>query len=296
MRRLSFNVNLNQLKQAKQDIVPTLFTEHQFKLINKKFRNQPLSPSERNEFSRSISKKIKAIYAILEKETGGIYVSGKEKMIPSRLHLAEKYLKRFSRKFKDKHVIISGSFLYSQKYNDIDVFVIYKYDKEDYVEGKFHINYLPEAAYHSLFFASLSKLCVSNQKLLAYSVTEKVNLDTLISLYQELFNDLGRRFAGVKKTLREFLLQAAYLGKSSLPDSFELKQQVESILKLKHPSEIIKKFFVQAVVLGIKTQKALPEAKEMISSYKELIDEYPQHKAYYLDLISAFQEVVSIGS
>lgn len=296
MRRLSFSVNLDQLKQAKPDIVPALFTEHQFDLINKKFKNQSLSLSERNEFSRSISKKMKAIYAILEKETGGIYVSGKEKMIPSRLNLATKYLKRFSRKFKDKHVLISGSFLYNTTYNDIDVFVISKYDKEDYVEGKFHINYLPETAHHSLFFACLGKLCVSNKQLSSYPITEKVNLDTLISLYQELFNDLDRKFVGVKKNMREFLLQAAYLGKSPLPDSFELKQQVESILRLKHPSEIIKKLFVQAVVLGIKNKKAIPEAKEIISSYEELIDEYPQHKAYYLDLISAFQEVVSIGS
>lgn len=296
MRKLSFSVNLNQLKQVKKDIVPALFTEHQFELISKKFRNQKLSNSERNEFSRSISKKMKAIYSILEKETSGIHVCGKEKVILSRLNLAEKYLKRFSRKFKDKHVLISGSFLYNIKYNDIDVFVISKYDKDDYVEGKFHINYLPLEAYGSLFFASLRNLCVSNQKLSPRKITETVNLDTLISLYQELFNDLDRKFAGVKKTLREFLLQVAYLGKSPLPDSFELKQQVESILKLKHPSEMIKKFFVQAAVLGVQNKKSIIEAREMISSYKELIDEYPQHKAYYLDLISAFQEVVSIGS
>ncbi|MBI4981346.1 hypothetical protein HZC30_07385 [Candidatus Woesearchaeota archaeon] len=296
MRKLSFSVNLNQLKRVKQDIIPALFTEHQFSLIKKRFQNQLLSPSERNEFSRSISKKMKAIYAIMEKETGGIYVYGTEKIIFSRLNLAEKYLKQFSRKFKDKHILISGSFLYSQKYNDIDVFVISKYNKEDHVEGKFHINYLPETAYYSLFFASLSKLCVSNQKLTSYKVTEKVNLDTFISLYQELFNDLDRKFAGIKKTMREFLLEAAFLAKSPLPDSFELKQQAESILSLKHPSEIIKKLFVQTVVLGIRNKKALPEAKEMISSYEELIDEFPQHKAYYLDLISAFKEVVSIGS
>lgn len=296
MRRLSFSVNLHQLKRAKQDVVPTLFTEHQFRLINKKFKNKPLSLSERNEFSRSISKKMKAIYAILEKETEGIYLYGKEKIIPARLNLAEKYLKQFSRKFKNKHVLISGSFLHNQKYKDIDLFVISKYDKEDYIDGKFHINYLPSEAYGSLFFASLSKLCLSNQKLTSLKVTEKVNLDTFISLYQELFNDLDRKFAGIRKTMREFLLQTAFLGKSPLPDSAELKQQVKSILSLKHPLEIIKKLFVQAIVLGVKSEKSIPEAKEMISSYDELISEYPQHKAYYLDLISAFKEVVSIGS
>ena len=120
MRKLEYGINLEHFKKIKQDIVPTLFTEHQFQLIKKKFTNKPMTQSEKNEFSRTISKKMKAIYKILNKDNIFIYGNIKEE----KLKIAKTYLKKFSRKFKNKHVIISGSFLYKEKYNDIDIFVI----------------------------------------------------------------------------------------------------------------------------------------------------------------------------
>ena len=146
----------------------------------------------------------------------------------------------------------------------------------------------------SLFFASLRRLCLTNKKLTTPKIKENVNLDTFISLYQELFNDLDRKFKGVKKTLREFLLQASFLSQEPIPDSVELRKQVDSILKLKKPEEIIKKIFVKTIVINTKPKKAIQLMKKMIDSYQDLINEYHQHKSYYLDLIQAFKEVISI--
>src|SRR3989338_1065479 len=142
MRKLNYQLNLEHLQKIKQDIVPVLFTKHQFGLIEKKLKNRPITTSEKNEFSRTISRKMKAVYALMDQQERDIYVYGKQKVTPSRLTLSKKYLKIFTRKFKNKHVLISGSFLHSKIFNDIDVFIFSKYEKEDYKLGKFHINYL----------------------------------------------------------------------------------------------------------------------------------------------------------
>lgn len=295
MRRLNYEINLEHFKSIKKEIVPTIFTQHQFKLIEKRLTGRRMTQSEKNEFSRTVSRKMKAINKILERETD-IFIYGKEKIKQARIKKAIVYLKKLERKFKNNYIFISGSFLYSSKFNDIDVFVISKYDKEDYKLGKFHINYLTEDMYNSLFFESLRKLCISNMEMAKKEIKEKVSLDTLISLYQEVFNDLDKGFEGIKKTLREFLLQAAFIERMPIPDSKELKQQVSSVLKLKNPKEAIKKVFIKSVIMGIQPKKAVKAMNIMIESYKDLMREYKQHKTYYLDLISSFKEVISIES
>lgn len=295
MRKLNWTMSLNQLRSVKNEVVPALFTKHQFHLIEDKLSGKELTPTERSEFSRSISRKMKAVYALLEKETDSVFISSREKIKPERLALAIRYLKEFSRTFKNKHVFLTGSFLYQEKYHDIDIFVVSKYEKDDYLKGTFHINYLTKEAYHSLFFASARQLCISNRKIPAYDIKEMITLDTLISLYQELFNDLDRHFAGVKKTLREFLLQAAYLSQLPIPDSAQLNLQIEKITTAAKSKEIIKKIFVQSTLLSAEPKKAIPAMKIMISSYHNLMKEYHQHKKYYKDLVTAFQEVVTVA-
>lgn len=291
MRKLSFTLNVEHLRRIKPEIVPALFTEHQFRLLEKRFLQKRMSSSEKNEFSRAISRKMKAIYMLLGKEPQGIFAYGKERIRPGRLKKATHHLHLFSRIHKGKHVLITGSFLYKEKYNDIDVFVVTKYDKEDYQAGDVHVNYLKEDVYGSLFWESIGKLCISNRPMGQEQATEKADGEKIISLYQELFNDIDKKFLGVKKTLREFLLQAASLSKSPLPASDELAGQVDAILRSKNPKKIVQKIFVHAIVIGIPPKRALREMQDMISSYKETIKEYRQHKAYYLDLIHAFEEV-----
>ena len=294
MRKLNYSINLGHFNEIKKDIVPVLFTKHQFDLINKKFSNRRMNDSEKNEFSRVISKKMEAINKVFKKEDAFVY--GKEKIKQDRLKQAYKYLNKFSRKFRNKHIIITGSFLYSQNYNDIDIFVISKYEKEDYNIGRFHINYFTEDIYNSLFFRSINKLCISNKEMNQYPLKEKVNIDTLISIYQELFNDLDKNFKGVKSTLREFLLQASFISNSLILDSLDLKHEVDNILKLKKPKEIIKNIFINTVLTGVNRKKALNAMENMIYSYDELIKEYKQHKNYYIDIMDAFNRVISIES
>lgn len=289
-------MDIHRLSAEKKNIVPVLFTEHQFQLIQKKFSKKVLSASERNEFSRVVSRKMCAVYALVGKEYASIFVSGAEKIIPERLVVAKKYLSDFSRKFKGHHMFITGSFLYSKKYNDIDVFVVGILEKDDQFVDGFHITFLTEDVYNSLFFASVKKMCVSNREMESFELKEKVNLDKFISLYQELFNDLENNFEGVKKIMREFLLQSSFLAHDSLPTSFDLRTQIDSLLSTKNPKEAVKKIFVRAIILGIQPAHALRVMKHMISLYKNMIQQYAKYKNYYKDLMSAFEEVISVES
>ena len=237
-----------------------------------------------------------AINKIMGRETGSVFVYGNENIKKDRLKPAICCLKRFCRKFKNKHIFITGSFLYKERYKDIDLFVVSKYDKEDYHDKEFHINYVDEEVYSSLFFASAKRLCVSNRKITEKEIKEKPDLDIFISLYQELFNEFDRKFKGVRSTLREFLIYAAFIAESPIPNSLELSRQSDKIMKSRQPKELIKKIFVQSIILGTEPKKAARAMKEMMSSYKDIMNEYKQHKKYYLDLIEAFKEVISFES
>ncbi len=296
MRKLTYSIDIEHFRSIKNSLIPALFTEHQFNLIEKKFSGKLMTPTEKNEFSRTISKKMNAINKIIMKETGNVFVYGKEKMMEGRLKLAASYLRKFSRKFKNKQVFITGSFLYMEKYNDIDVFVVSKYDKEDCKDGEFHINYVDEQVYQSLFFASAGKLCISNRSIYAVEMKKKPDIDVFISLYQELFNELDRGFKGVRSTLREFLVYASFISNQAIPDSIELRQQTDLILKSKKTMKLIKKMFVHSVIFGIAPKKAVRAMQDMISSYKDIMKEYKPHKKYYLNLIEAFKEVISFES
>jgi len=296
MRKLAYSMDLAHLRQIKNDIVPALFTSHQFDLIIKKFSGKEMTPSEKNEFSRTISKKMKGILQLVNKQSNGIFIYGKERMIPERLQQASIYLKRFSRQFKNKHIILTGSFLYSKSYNDIDIFIVSKYEKEERSEGKFHINHLTEDVYTSLFFKSITKLCISNREIIKYPIKEEASLDNFISLYQELFNDLDKNFKGIRSTLREFLLQASFIANATVPDSLDLRNEANSIINLKNPKEIIKNIFINAVLIGVRKEKALSAMKQMLVSYQEVIKEYKQHAPYYLEVMDAFKRVISLES
>jgi len=296
MRKLEFSLDPEYIAEIKSDIVPAIFTEKQFNLIIKRFSGKKLSQGERNNFSRYVSKKMKAIYKIAKKDIKKMFVYGNEHILKERKELALKYLKKYSRKFKNKHVLITGSFLYKKEYKDIDIFVIAKYEKDDYKEKKFHINYFDEELYSSLFFRSISKLCISNKKIGEHKLNEEVNINTLISLYQEILNDLKTRRIADKIILRDFIIQSYYLRNSIIIDSYNLNLEVSRILNLKSIKETIKSILIDAIIIGVEKKESIKAMKKTISSYEELMKEYRQHKEYYLDLIEPFKKVIMLES
>ena len=158
-----------------------------------------------------------------------------------------------------------------------------------------HISHIKPEVYDSLFIQSVKGLCLSNKEMANYELKEKINLDTFISLYQELCNDFSNKY-NPESTLRKFLLQSAFISHKTIPDSFELKTQINSILGLKKPIEVVKLIFVNSVVIGVNHKQSVPVMKGMIDSYVGLSKQYKQHKAYFNGVMGAFKEVIKIES
>src|SRR3989344_1946061 len=87
-----------------------------------------------------------------------IYNPHNQKLVKERIKQAEEILNQISA----KHCFITGSFLYKEKYNDIDVFVVSRSKKEIKIKSKkvkvtvIDFNYL-----YSLFYHSVSKSCIA---------------------------------------------------------------------------------------------------------------------------------------
>lgn len=284
--------NVGQLKENRALLVPSIFTERQFVLLQKRLQQKALTPTERAYFSRTITKKIRAMEC-LSKEKEPMLVYGENEMLSERKKRAIKILKRIERNHKNQKILISGSFLYSQKYQDIDIFILSKYQKEDYRDGKLHFNYLSPEAAESLLFHSLGKICISNFSLDFLPIKEKIDLNLLISKYQEVIKDCAdKNSSWLKIDLRDFILFCYYAGSKVVLSSKELKQISESLAKKKKISFLLKNLFIQTLLQGFNKKTLFPLSLRMLKSYRELKKEYKQPE-YYNFLMQSFKEVLA---
>ena len=180
MRKLENYIKLENLENSKKYLVPYIFTENYYNILKARLKGKKLSENETYYYSHFIKKKLKAIIELMELDT---IFNGNEFVRKDRLNKSMSLLKKYSRKHKGMKTLISGSFLYNKKYNDIDVFVISKYDKEDYKEGNVHINYLPENVEKTLFFQSINSISVSNFKS-ENKVEENFKVADILHLYE----------------------------------------------------------------------------------------------------------------
>ncbi len=290
---VKYSFATKEIKFLREEAVPYVFTSHQMDLIEKKAKGAYFQASEKVEFSRSISKKLR-ILSHFHHENNNLYVYGEEKTLAVRKKLAITYLKKFARRFRGKHIIIGGSFLYTTMFNDIDIFVVSKYEKEDHKEGKFHITFLKPSVYSSLLFASLAKLCVSNQKIELNQSSLSPNPDAFIALYQELCFDLDKHPHSVKSTLRDFLLHAALVSARPIPDSRELHKTINTILHA-DAKMFTRYIFVQSILLHPNVQQTQKTMRDLINSYTDLALQYPAYVVHYNYMIDTLREVLNIG-
>ncbi len=291
MSKLIIPWNTGQLKENRPLLVPSIFTERQFALLEKKLRQKSMTPTERAYFSRTITKKIKAIGLCRKKERAFVY--GENEIIPERKERAVKLLKQIERSHRGQRILISGSFLYNKRYNDIDVFILSKYQKEDYRDGELHFNYLSPEAVESLLFHSLGKICITNFSLDFLPVKEKIDLNLLVSKYQEVIKDyMEKNSSWLKINLRDFILFCYYAGSGVVLNSKELKQISEGLARKKKLSFLLKNIFVQAILQGFHKKTVFPLSLKMLKSYRELKKEY-KHPEYYNFLMQSFKEVLA---
>lgn len=175
---------LKRVLQSKSKFVPLIFTEKQFSVMQKYFDGKKLSNSEKKALYTSINKKLHALDIFSrEQDNKNYFMNNPDKIINSRIEEAKKILDEYSN--KHKKVFISGSFLFSKDFNDIDIFIICERGYKEKFEDNQHFIFLTEKKLADPIFQSASMISVSNFIIPRKINKKKPKLSELMSLYHE---------------------------------------------------------------------------------------------------------------
>ncbi len=136
--------------------------------------------------------------------------------LPERIKAAQEILESLP----VKYAFITGSFLYSKKYNDIDVFILSRTKK--HLPKNLKITFLDFNDLSSLLYHSLSKSCV------AKSILPTKPLKVTLSDYWQVLNETIPTILNTKekKDLRNLFLYSEYFRSSEILDSYQLQQKI----------------------------------------------------------------------
>lgn len=190
-----------------------------------------------------------------------IYNPHNEPLLRERIKEAEELLA----KIPAKYCFITGSFLYKERYRDIDVFVVSRSKKEIKLKNKkAKITMIDFNALYSLFYHSISKSCVARTFLPRRPL--KVTLSDYWHVINEAIPTLLNQKDKFHKNVRFLILYTEYFKTGEILDTFQLnekinyfkgynevmeyiKQELPAIIsKRAKPSYIKRFFYTQAAV------------------------------------------------
>ncbi len=152
-----------------------------------------------------------------------IYNLHSDCIIANRIERAERILKSIPQ----KHCFVTGSFLYKEKYNDIDIFVITRSKKNIVVdEEKANVTLIDFNDLHSLFYHSISKSCIAKNILPAKPL--KVTMSDYWDVINEAVPTLLNQKQKYHKTVRFLVLYTEYLRTGNILDTLQLDMRIAS--------------------------------------------------------------------
>ncbi len=282
-------INWEQIRRNELLLKTHIFTARQLQVLKKKLQNLKLDSTEKTYYYKFIKPKLKAILSTCNIQEFNI--KGREFILEERIESAIKIIKLLQKKHKNQKIIISGSFLFNKTYQDIDVFIISKYKKEDYHWKKVHITFLNETALDSLFFASLSQISISNFKFDS-KIEFKIRLKEILTSFELLINQILQK-EDIERSLRDLLLQIEYFNKKIILNPqqlYHLKQKFNTKNKLK----LISRYLIEALILN-NSQELILELNKNIKDYEKLSQEYKNAENLGL-YIKTYQEVLDFAN
>jgi len=174
------SIKLSNLENAKSKLIPHIMSENYYNILERKIKGEKLNSNEKYYFNHYIKRKIEAIELITGTEP--IFIKGKENIL--RLNESKKILKKMSAKYRHKKIMIAGSYLYNKTYQDIDIFIESRYEKEDVKIGKYHITFIKPEIEKTIFFESTKKISVSNHH---FENKEKIKYEKTIEEYFQTY-------------------------------------------------------------------------------------------------------------
>ena len=259
MGKIENLITASSLERAKDFLVPYIFTKNYYSILKKKLEENRLSENEKYYYNHFIKKKIQGMAELFEIDT---IANGKPFIRKDRLQKAISIIKKYSRKHKNMKLLISGSFLFSSKYHDIDLFAISKYKKEDYKEGEIHVNYLPANIEKTLFFKSIYSVSVANFKSDA-QIDDKFNPHDVLHVYEivVLLMMQGDKYV---QELRDLVLQLEYLSNKVILNTIQLKTITDKITRTKNSVQAISKYLTAKIISSYKRTVLIKTLKQFI--------------------------------
>lgn len=180
-----------------------------------------------------------------------IYNPHNEKILKGRIEQAEALLNQIPAKY----CFITGSFLYKEKYNDIDIFVISRTKKElKFRDKKVKITILDFNDLYSLFYHSTSKSCI------AKNILPQRPLKATISDYWHVINEAVPVLLNEKnkfhKNVRFLILYTEYFKTKEVLDTFQLTQIINQFKTYKEILQYIKNEIIKIIIQNIKPSYA----------------------------------------
>ena len=223
-------MNKNLLKivlENKGNFVPWIFTEKQYSTLNKYNKNFTLTNAEKKSLYTSIKKKMEALNVFdKEQKDNEYYISGYKDILPKRLLEAKKLIGIYSKKY-DK-VFVSGSFLFSKEFNDIDIFIVREKGYKEEWKDNIHIVSLTEKKLSLPVFQSASLISISNFQLHNKIMKKRPLLSDLMSTYHEAVIEYIKKDKK-PESIRRLIFDYYLFCHNKILNPKELKESVNAI-------------------------------------------------------------------
>lgn len=140
-----------------------------------------------------------------------------------------------------KHCFITGSFIYKEKFGDIDIFVVTRSKKEIILSNnKAKITIIDFNDLYSLFYHSISKSCIA--KYILPTKPLKVTVSDYWSVVNEVVPTLLNHKNKYHKNVRFLVLYTEYFKTGEILDTVQLDKKINSFKNYKAVLEYIQKY------------------------------------------------------
>ena len=211
---------LKSILENEKLVVPLVFTKNQLSVIKKIYEQKPLTNAEKKAYYSSIKTKLIALTQLIKQNKEKEYfVQGHKHIIKERLGKAKQIIKSF----KHEKIFIAGSFLFSEKFNDIDIFILRKKGYKEEWKDNLHIIYLTEKKLSDPVFQAASLISISTFPIPNNIKHKRLKLNEMMSLYHE---SVIEHIQKKEKTesIRDLVFYNNLLAKKKLLNAIELNK------------------------------------------------------------------------
>jgi len=181
----------------------------------------------------------------------------------------------------NRYCFITGSFLYKERYNDIDVFVVSRTKKKLKVNNdKVRITIIDFNDLYSLFYHSISKSCIAKNFLPVKPL--KVTLSDYWGVINEAIPTLLNQKNRFHKNIRFLILYTEYFKTGVVLDTFQLDEKINKFKNYKQILNYIKDNVPQIFVKRMKNYYLKRFFYTQAGHYKDSLEYSSQNFLYYL--------------